>query len=402
MKELCIHNYEKRFEWSLKRINELRNRNKEILQSFIDHMLSTNISKPRIIKYVEILYGFSAIVDKDFDKIITEDIKAFMRVIQQKDYSPWTKVTHGACIKRFYKWLKGNDKSYPAEVEWIKTTIKRSEMKLPSESDLLTQEEINKLIEVAEHPRDKAFIAVLSETGARIGEHGVLRIKDVTIDKYGAIINIYKGKTGARRLRVVSSTPYLMTWLQSHPLKGDPESPLWVNFGTTHHNKMMTYGAIRSLIRELARRAGIKKRIYPHIFRHSRASYLANHLKEFQMNQYFGWIQGSDMPAVYVHLSGRDLDDSILALNGVKEEKKEEEDRFKPKICPRCDTINNYNSKFCNKCAGILDVKTAIELEEQNRKEKEARTQVDDIMNRLIKYPEVLAVLSEKVKGLGN
>ncbi|WP_340819137.1 hypothetical protein [Methanolobus sp. WCC4] len=35
------------------------------------------------------------------------------------------------------------------------------------------------------------------------------------------------------------------------------------------------------------------------------------------MNAYFGWVQGSDMPAVYVHLSGRDVDDAVLKANGV-------------------------------------------------------------------------------------
>jgi integrase/recombinase XerD len=35
------------------------------------------------------------------------------------------------------------------------------------------------------------------------------------------------------------------------------------------------------------------------------------------MDAYFGWIQGSDMPSIYVHLSGRDIDDAILKANGI-------------------------------------------------------------------------------------
>jgi integrase/recombinase XerD len=42
-----------------------------------------------------------------------------------------------------------------------------------------------------------------------------------------------------------------------------------------------------------------------------------HYLKETQMNAYFGWIQGSDMPSTYVHLSGRDIDDAILKANGI-------------------------------------------------------------------------------------
>jgi len=44
---------------------------------------------------------------------------------------------------------------------------------------------------------------------------------------------------------------------------------------------------------------------------------MANYLTEAQMNLYFGWVQGSDMPSVYVHLSGRDVDDAILKANGI-------------------------------------------------------------------------------------
>ncbi len=67
---------------------------------------------------------------------------------------------------------------------------------------------------------------------------------------------------------------------------------------------------------KISRKAGINKKIHPHLFRHSRATYMANYLTEAQMNQYFGWVQGSGMPAVYVHLSGRDVDDAILKANG--------------------------------------------------------------------------------------
>jgi len=35
------------------------------------------------------------------------------------------------------------------------------------------------------------------------------------------------------------------------------------------------------------------------------------------MNDYFGWVQGSGMPSVYVHLSGRNVDDAILKANGI-------------------------------------------------------------------------------------
>jgi len=88
--------------------------------------------------------------------------------------------------------------------------------KLPEE--LLTEEEIKRMIEVANHPRDKAIIAVLYDTGTRIGEMGSLKIKHIVFDQYGAILTV-NGKTGMRRVRIIFSVPYLASWLDIHPQK---------------------------------------------------------------------------------------------------------------------------------------------------------------------------------------
>jgi hypothetical protein len=79
----------------------------------------------------------------------------------------------------------------------------------------------------------------------------------------------------------------------------------------------MRYDAIRMRLKKISKKAGINKKIHPHLFRHSRCTYMANYLTEAQMNAYFVWVQGSGMPSVYVHLSGRDVDDAVLKANGV-------------------------------------------------------------------------------------
>jgi integrase/recombinase XerD len=97
----------------------------------------------------------------------------------------------------------------------------------------------------------------------------------------------------------------------------NPDSPLWTTFDSKEDLiKPLHYGSIRMKVKRLAKKAKINKRIHPHLFRHSRCTYIANYLTEAQMNIYFGWIQGSNMPGVYVHLSGRDVDYAILKANG--------------------------------------------------------------------------------------
>jgi integrase/recombinase XerD len=99
-----------------------------------------------------------------------------------------------------------------------------------------------------------------------------------------------------RRIRAVWSVEYLKSWLQVHPEESNPEAPLWATLNSKENLlKPLQYAAIRMKLKRIAKKAGINKRIHPHLFRHSRATYMANYLTEAQMNVYFGWTQGSDM-----------------------------------------------------------------------------------------------------------
>jgi integrase/recombinase XerD len=116
--------------------------------------------------------------------------------------------------------------------------------------------------------------------------------------KYGAIVNV-RGKTGYRRVRAVWSVEYLKIWLEAHPAGYNPDAPLWTTFDSKENLlKPLQYSAIRMKLQRIAKKAKISKKIHPHLFRHSRCTYMANYLTEAQMNVYFGWAQGSDMPGM--------------------------------------------------------------------------------------------------------
>jgi hypothetical protein len=112
------------------------------------------------------------------------------------------------------------------------------------------------------------------------------------------------------------------------------------------------------------------------MFRHSQASVLADDLTEAQMNEYLGWKQGSKMPAIYVHLSGRNVDQKILELKGIKKPEKRTE-ASAVKSCARCEHVNPPTSKFCMKCALPLDLKAALEVEDERKK------QIEDLQRQL-------------------
>jgi site-specific recombinase XerD/ribosomal protein L40E len=363
-RRIDIHNLERRLQLAEMRLhNPLSGENVRIIKDFECALFSEGLSTVRVEKYVETVRKIGEMLGGEFDKATKKDIEELVYKIERSEYSPWTKHDFKVALKRFYRWLKGGEE-YPEEVKWIKTTLKAKDELLPDE--LLTEDEIMKLVNSCDSIRDKAFIITLYESGARIGELGSMRIKDVVFEeKYVRLM--LKGKTGSRSVIAIAALPYLQNWIQNHPLKDDPDAPLWVNVGNVNKHKPMSYPALAKILKAAAKRSGLKKKIHPHKLRHSRATFLASKLTEAQMNQIFGWRQGSDMPSIYVHLSGRDVEDAILGVYGLKKVE-EKESKIKPRVCPRCNMLNEFDAKFCKKCGLALDVTAAEEMEKTRQK----------------------------------
>ena len=235
----------------------------------------------------------------------------------------------------------------------------------------------------------------LYESGCRIGELLSLKVKNVSFDQFGAVLRV-TGKTGDRRVRIISSAPALASWLDHYEGASDPEAYLWPPRSNNNHDTH--YPAIHSSICKtlsvLAAKAGIKKHVHAHLFRHSRATALANKLTEAQMKEYFGWTQSSNMASVYVHLSGRDVDNALLALQGFAKPPDPQEETMKLCFCPRCREKNSPSAKYCLKCGTPMQEQMIRQIED----EKKAG---NNLMDQLMKDAEFKDFLHKKVAALG-
>jgi len=391
MENVDIHNGKRRVELAIKRIkkSDIHENSKRLLEEFSEYCIAEGLAFTSIDKHLFGLRNVATWAKKDLEKTDKRDMVRILGLLEKSHYSPEVKHGTKVTIKKFYKWLNGGEE-YPEKVKWIRTSM-NGKKRLPKE--LLSIEDVMNMINAADHIRDKALISLLYESGLRIGELLSLMIKNIYFDEYGAKILIPEGKTGMRKIRLVSSVPHLATWIENHPFKDNPESHLWVGIGTRNKNDLIGYQNARTLIKNLAKKANIKKRINPHLFRHSRATFIANHFTEAQMNHYFGWVQGSKMPSTYVHLSGRDIDGAVLKLHGLKEHEKIKEELLSPKKCHRCEKENPATGKFCLRCGAPLNLETALNVEEK-------RKDVDGVMTALLKDPEVLNLLASKMKQL--
>lgn len=366
--------------------------NRKAILDFAEACYTEGLSARRVLKYLCTLPNISNMLKMEFINAKRTDIEKLVNQIERSGYAEWTKHDYKVTVKKFFRWYRKCEDQYPDEVKWIRTTMKKNRTKLPEE--LLTAQEVESLIAAALTVRDKAFLASLYESGCRISELLNLKMKQVNKHSHGFQITVI-GKKGPRRMLLISSAPYIAEWINQHPKRNDPQSPLWIT--ADYRAKSINYGRICVILRNAAKRAGVNKAVNPHNFRHSRATHLAQHLTEAQMNEYMGWVQGSDMPSTYVHLSGRDIDNALLRLNNipVSDDDKKKND-FSLRKCLKCQLKNPPANKFCSRCGNILDEKVAHEI----MRESLERTQADNIMDKLIQDPEVRAILEKKLKKL--
>lgn|GEM_PF-2847052 len=270
-------------------------------------------------------------------------------------------------LSQLYTCLTGDDGN-----EWskrLRKLVARPEKmsRVETPSDLLTEEEIRAMLKAAEMDpplvakRNKAMIAFMYESGCRVGEVLSVRLSDVVATDYGFRVTV-KGKTGVRHIPLIDSAKYLTEWLNVHPRKDNPDAPLFVPL-QSYKNRTPTDHMIYDVVKKLARRAGIKRKVYPHLLRHTRATHLARVLTEQSLKRVMGWTPSSPMASVYVHLSGRDVEEDLLMARGLKP-KVEPISLLEVRKCPFCGFDNDAWAEYCVNCSKPLGARVVAELSE--------------------------------------
>jgi len=353
-----IHNQDKRFKRALeKRMHEF-GRDQKSVENFLNQLFVEGLSPARLSKYVYSLVVLKRMIQVNFIDAEEEDIKQLVASIGNCDRSHWTKHSYRVILKRYLRYLG-------KEPEWLKAGhAKRTDV---SPEEILSEEDVKQIAENAYTKRDRAFVLALYESGTRIGEFLPLKLKHLEFDRHGCLIRV-NGKTGPRRIRLVFSSLSIQKWIDEHPSKNNSEAYLWCKIPMPNNpkwvNKHLSYGFVSRLIKELAEKAKVKKGVNPHAFRHARATFMARHLKEPEMREFFGWGRDSDMPSIYVHLSGRDVDSSVLRIYGIKDVEKSQEPVLKVHDCPRCNESNDPAMMFCQRC-GLPFKEEGLDTENQ-------------------------------------
>jgi integrase/recombinase XerD len=365
-------------ESQLKTLNEFDDRNKGIRR----------IKPQTRLNYLKVLQLLGRETKKNYKNMLPEDITKF--ISGRNHLKDNTINNYKIGFTNFFEWLKKND--IIDALKEIKI-FKNGKNGFISRQDLLTDEELKKMIDIAPRLRDKIIILLISETGLRADEAVNLRIGDIEFKGDYGELTVRISKTDQRTIPFIKSVPLLQQHIDLHPFKEDKSSFLFLTDTTNHKNKPFLPVRIYYIVKAAAKRAGITKRVWAHQLRHIAATnYLKMGMGEAMAKKLLGLSSNSDMLARYGHLVSGDAINTLKQNAGMDIKQEKENSVLNVKVCPRCNTNNHYNSKHCSKCWLPLDVKIAME---QKDSEIEVRSFMELVMKEL--PVEKLKELMQKV-----
>jgi hypothetical protein len=153
----------------------------------------------------------------------------------------------------------------------------------------------------------------------------------------------------------------------------------------------MSATGLMNVFNRCGEKAGIEKKVNPHSFRHDRATHLAATFTEQQLKMFLGWSPASIQPSIYVHLSGKNMDDAVLRMYGIKKDEYDTE-FLKPGVCPRCRELTAVNANFCLKCGMPLKK----EFENLKTNNKDLFYDVEVGVENFVKYDKLGKTFEER------
>jgi integrase/recombinase XerD len=370
-----LYHRQDRLAYWIRRVNtDLQDPDRTDVLKLVEHMQDRERAILWITRCITAILLIRKQLDKPFRNTTRDDIRSIFKWMEQKGYKASTNEKFRQVLKLFYKIVYGNDEYYPEQVKWFSVKLGKEKTGKDTSMDMaeyLEEEEIRKLIESVPTLQKKAFIACMYESGARPEEFLRLTSYDMRIDSNGAVFML-RGKTGERRVRIIAFTKLLQQWLEVHPLRNHQNFyPLWISEATNFKNNPLGIRGAQKIIEEALPRSGLtNKHARLYILRHSRATHLAKHLTEAQMCTFFGWVQGTQVVRRYVHLSGKDVDNALLAINEGGPIKGPIEYKLKNLKCKRCSENISPGSNFCTRCGMpinlINEYTREMDLEKEN------------------------------------
>ncbi|VVB90719.1 Tyrosine recombinase XerD [uncultured archaeon] len=283
----------------------------DVLQKYLKDLSVAGYSRNSIVYKQKFLEQMSRI--KKIETWTKDDVDNYLYQISQTKARA-TVENAKTCFVSFFKRIGQPEKVSHLTIKMVEGTLRRDE--------LLTYDDVIKLIDATDSVLYKALLIFLFESGARINEVLAVKVSDVMETDIGMVVHVHQTKYGVDKRRVICiySASYIRNLLTYLNLgKGDYLFPSPKNLKRNHGQPVsLNSQFVPHLFREIAKKAGIEKPVNPHAFRHACATNLVlQEYPESLIKKGLGWKPTSRAINRYTHVVDDDFINARLEKEGV-------------------------------------------------------------------------------------
>lgn len=281
-------------------------KNLNLFDSFLSYIeLEKEYSKNTISSYKNDLDDFKEFltkIDKDPIEINKKDIFNYLVFLSKKKLKPASLRRKISALRSFYKFLIREEliENDPT----IDLTLPKKDKVLP---DVISVEEIEKLINIIPEKgfkgkRDRALIELLYSSGLRVSE--IINLKINEIDLKNGYLKCF-GKGSKERIVPFGSfaKDLLIEYIEERDKNNINSDLLFV----TKKGKKIVRQEINNILNRYAKKSKLKKKIHPHMLRHSFATHLLERGADLRsVQELLGHVDISTTQ-IYTHLTKEHL-----------------------------------------------------------------------------------------------
>lgn len=273
-------------------VRHLNTSQRQLLNGFYKFLRGKRYSKSTIDTYTFFVADFVAFYkNKTLETLTNRDVELYIEsVFIKRKYSISTQRQFISALKLFIAYEPST------HIENLELVRPNKDKKLPN---VLSKEEIIRLIASTQNLKHRAVITLLYSGGLRIGELINLRIEDFNFERKQIFIKNSKGRKDRYVTLADSFLPmlknYLMTYKpQYYFVEGQPK---------------LKYSAssIRKFLSKNVARSGIKTKVTPHVLRHSYATHLMEDGVGLRHIQVLLGHSKPETTMIYTHVMRKDL-----------------------------------------------------------------------------------------------
>ncbi|MBA7515847.1 Tyrosine recombinase XerD [subsurface metagenome] len=299
-----------------------------VFNKYINYLeVERNASPYTVRNYTTDLLGFFQFLrDKEIDSLKEVDrhtLRDYLSQLMERGFVKASIARKLSAIRSFYRYLLREEIISTSPV--ATTSSPKLDKRLPS---FLTIEEINRLLETPDLStpqglRDRALMELLYASGIRVSELVSINLEQVNLDTN--VIRVW-GK-GSKERVVLMGKPAARA-LTAYLNQGRPEllgekrsNALLLN----RYGKRLIERRVQRILEKYTNIAGIGKRVYPHMLRHTFATHLLDGGADLRVVQELLGHASLSSTQIYTHVSKSQAKKVYLSAHPMAQENKTKE-----------------------------------------------------------------------------